>query len=212
VVWLSAAALALVLATSTSGSQAARPSEPSEPPSREAPPVRGAAGRFLVASETMTDPRFERAVVYMLRHDRTGALGLVVNRPLGTVPMARVLESLGRDREGAHGDIRLHHGGPVEPGRGFVLHSPDWRGADSREVQEGVLVTSDPAIFDALARGGGPQRSLFAVGYAGWAPGQLERELTGGFWIVVDADAALLFDDDAETKWQRATARRKILL
>ena len=203
---LSPVALLILLATSTGDGQPARPAPPSPPPARST------AGQLLVATDVLRDPRFERAVVYMLRHDRAGALGLVVNRPLGTVPLVRVLETFGRDGAGLSGDIRVHYGGPVEPGRGFVLHTPDWSGGDSRVVHDGVAVTSDPAVFEAIARGTGPRRTIFAAGYAGWAPGQLEAELVGGFWIVVTPDEALIFDDDAASKWDRAMARRKISL
>jgi len=204
VTWLSPAALLILLAASTGGGQPARPAEPF--------PARSTAGQLLVATEDLRDPRFARTVVYMLRHDAAGALGLIVNRPVGALPLARVLESLGREPGGASGDIRVYYGGPVEPGRGFVLHTPEWTGGDSRVVHGGVAVTSDPAIFEAIASGTGPRRAMFAAGYAGWAPGQLEGEIQGGSWFVVTADEALIFDDDAASKWERATERRKIAL
>jgi putative transcriptional regulator len=200
---LAPVALAVVLAAATPGGQ---PSPPAEPPAR------GTAGQLLVASDALRDPHFARSVVLMLRHDAAGALGIIVNRPVGTVPVARLLETLGHDPAGVSGDVRVHYGGPVEPGRAFVLHTPDWRGGDSRIVQDGVAVTSDPAVFEAIGHGVGPRRTIVAVGYAGWGPGQLEAEIAGGAWIVVAADEALVFDDDAATKWDRATARRKIVL
>ena len=202
--WLSPVVLLVLLAAAPGGGQPARPAEPW--------PGRSTTGQLLVATDDLRDPRFARTIVYMLRHDATGALGLVVNRPVGTLPLARVLESLGRDLEGAGGEIRVHYGGPVEPGRGFVLHTPAWEGGDSRVVHNGVAVTSDPAIFDAIARGNGPRRAMFAAGYAGWAAGQLEAEIQGGFWFVVPADEALIFDEDAASKWERATERRKVVL
>jgi putative transcriptional regulator len=204
VTWLSPVALLVLLVAATGGGQPARPAQPW--------PGRSTTGQLLVATDDLRDPRFARTIVYILRHDATGALGLVVNRPVGTLPLARVLESLGRDPEGAGGEIRVHYGGPVEPERGFVLHTPAWEGGDSRVVHDGVAVTSDPAIFDAIARGTGPRRAMFAAGYAGWAAGQLEAELQGGFWLVVPADEALIFDDDAVSKWERATERRKLVL
>jgi len=204
VTWLSPVALLVLLAAATGGGQPARPAEPW--------PGRSTTGQLLVATDDLRDPRFARTIVYMLRHDPTGALGLVVNRPVGTLPLARVLESLGRDPEGAGGEIRVHYGGPVEPERGVVLHAPAWEGGDSRVVHDGVAVTSDPAIFDAIARGTGPRRAMFAAGYAGWAAGQLEAEIQGGFWFVVPADEALIFDEDAASKWERATERRKVVL
>jgi putative transcriptional regulator len=204
VTWLAPVALVMLVATATPGDA------PSSRPSEPAP--RGTAGQLLVATDTLRDPRFVRTVVFMLRHDTAGALGLIVNRPMGSVPLTYVLDGLGRSRDGVSGEIRVHYGGPVEPGRGFVLHTPDWRGGDSRVVRDGVAVTSDPAIFDDIGRGVGPRRTIFAAGYAGWAPGQLEAEIAGGSWIVVSADEALIFDDDAATKWDRASERRKIVL
>jgi putative transcriptional regulator len=207
VTWVAPALLLVVLATSAGTGQAARPSEPSVPRARA-----NTLGQLLVATDDLHDPRFARSVVYMLRHDAAGALGLVVNRPVGTLPLARVLESLGREHAHARGEIRMHYGGPVEPGRGFVLHTREWRNDETRVVHGDIAVTSDPAVFDALGRGIGPRRALFVAGYAGWAPGQLEAEIEHGFWLVVDADEALIFDEDAATKWERATQRRKIAL
>ena len=205
--WVTTAALLIVLATSAGVGPTTRPSGPPT-----SPPRNSTQGQLLVATQSLGDPRFAQTVVYMLRHDATGALGLVVNRPVATVPLARILESLGREHEGVSGELRVHYGGPVEPGRGFVLHTGEWMTVDSQPVQDGIAVTSDPKVFDALAHGAGPRRILFAAGYAGWAPGQLEAEIDGGFWIVVTADEALIFDDDAGSKWERATQRRKLTL
>ncbi|MGH7354967.1 MAG: YqgE/AlgH family protein [Candidatus Rokuibacteriota bacterium] len=181
-------------------------------PTPEPPRSRGLAGTLLVATDSLRDPRFVRTVIYMVRHDPSGALGLVVNRPLGTTPLARLLDNIGRSSEGVGGTIPLHYGGPVEPKRGFVLHTPEWTSEDSRVIQAGVAFTTDPAIFEAIARGAGPRRLLVALGYAGWSPGQLEGEIAGGAWITVTADEALIFDEDAASKWDRAMARRKITL
>jgi putative transcriptional regulator len=207
VTWVTPAALLIVLATSAGVGPAAPRAEP--PASSTGASTQG---QLLVATDSLRDPRFVHTVVYMLRHDATGALGLVVNRPVATLSLARILESLGRDHEGARGDLRVHYGGPVESGRGFVLHSGEWMSDESQVVHGGIAVTSDPAVFEALAHGVGPRRVLFAVGYAGWAPGQLEAEIEGGAWFVVNADEALIFDDDAAAKWERATQRRRLTL
>jgi putative transcriptional regulator len=216
-----AAALLVVLVLSAGIGQAARPLERSTPapePSAPAgtpglPPTRASTlGKMLVATKSLHDPRFAQTVVYMLRHDATGALGIVVNRPIATVPFARVLESLGRSHDGASGEIRVHYGGPVEPGRGFVLHTGEWMADNSRLVYGDIAVSGDPTVLEALARGGGPRRALFAAGYAGWVAGQLESEIERGFWIVVAADEALIFDDDAAAKWERATQRQSLTL
>ena len=170
----------------------------------------GLAGQLLVATDDIRDPRFHRTVIYLIRHDATGALGLVVNRPLGDVPLARVLEQFGAQEREAPGTLRVHYGGPVEPGRAFMLHTADYAGRETQVIKDGVAVTAHPDVLDALARGRGPRRTLFALGYAGWAPGQLEGEIRRGAWIVVQADEALVFDDDAARKWDRAMARRKL--
>jgi len=170
------------------------------------------AGRLLVAKPEMGDPRFRQTVVYLVRHDPRGAMGLVVNRPLGDTPLVGLLQQFGLKSEGAGGSIRVHWGGPVDGKRGFVLHTRDWAGRDTLVVDDTMALTDRPDIFRALADGAGPSRSLFALGYAGWAPGQLEREMERGDWITVMNDPALVFDDDAAGKWQRARALEVIRL
>jgi putative transcriptional regulator len=174
-------------------------------------PVVGAtslAGQLLVATPELDDPNFSHTVVYMVQHDASGAVGVVINRVLGAGPLGKLLEGLGvEEGSDSAAEIRVHYGGPVEPGRGVMLHSPDYR-------QDDPLVVDDLAAFsfslDALrdiALGHGPRHSLFALGYAGWAPDQLEDEIARGSWFTITPDAALLFDDAIDTKWQRAIAR-----
>jgi putative transcriptional regulator len=194
----------LALATATTAADLAPPGD--------APKGHFVTAQLLVASEGLRDPRFQRTVIYMVQHDSTGAMGLVVNRPLGEAELAKLLGSIGRESTGVSGTIRVHYGGPVEPTNGLALHTTDWTGGQSRVVRDGVAVTRDPAILEAAGRGTGPRRILFALGYAGWAPGQLESEIARGGWILVPADEALIFDDDAASKWDRAMARRKISL
>jgi putative transcriptional regulator len=177
-----------------------------------APEAGNLTGQLLVATPAIGDPRFARTVIFMVRHDRTGAIGIIVNRPVGDSPLAAILERLGLDAEGARGSVRVHYGGPVEPRRGFVLHTTDWSGRGTLEVGGRVGMTTSPDVFDAIASNRGPRLSLFALGYAGWAPGQLESEIARGSWIAAPADEALLFDDDHATKWQRATDRQVIRL
>src|SRR5574341_1331823 len=182
----------------------------------QAPPARpnagSLAGQLLVATSELKDLRFVRTVIYMVHHDAGGAMGLVVNRPLGNAPLAALLEGLGLEGNGAQGGIRLHYGGPVEPRRGFVLHTTDYASGSTRVVKDGIALTVGTEIFRALGAGTGPRLSLVALGYAGWAPGQLEGEIAAGAWIVVPADEALVFDHDYEKKWNRAMARRTIQL
>jgi len=184
-------------------------SEPADAPVQSA----GLAGQLLVATPELEGPTFTRTVIYMVRHDaRTGAMGLIVNRPLGEVPMAVLLRQSGLPDEGAKGSVRLHMGGPVEATRIFVLHTDDYAGPDTVKVGSGVAITSDASILKSIAEGKGPRRARFTLGYAGWAPGQLEAEMKAGYWIVVPSDDAILFDDAYETKWDRAMARRRINL
>lgn len=177
----------------------------------EAPAAAGPslAGQLLVATEALEDPRFARTLVYLTEHDGNGALGLIVNRPVGDVAMRDLLRRFGRDPRQAEGQVRVHFGGPVQRQRGRILHTPDYAGAGTARAGAFAL-TTDPAILDAIAAGTGPRRFLFALGHAGWAPGQLEREIEDGYWFTVPAEEALLFDADHATKWDRATARRKI--
>jgi putative transcriptional regulator len=169
------------------------------------------AGRLLVATPDLEDPNFRQTVVYMIQHDDDGAMGLVVNRVLGSGPLDELLEGLGIDAEGnADIEVEVHYGGPVEAGRIFMLHTPDYRSEDTTVVSNLAALTVTPEILRDIAAGKGPRRSLFALGYAGWAPHQLEDELAVGAWVVVEADEALLFDREADTKWQRAFDRRGI--
>lgn len=163
------------------------------------------AGKLLVATADLDDPNFYHTIVYMVRHDDTGAMGLVINRRLGRGPIGKLLEGLGLD-PGPDGtaEIDVHYGGPVQSERGFTLHSPDYQGADTVVLSKSLALTSSFDVLSAIAAGKGPDHSLFAFGYAGWGANQLERELAAGAWVVVDADEALLFDPQLDTKWQRA--------
>ena len=194
----------------------AAPASPRTAPSAAlAQPRAGLAGQFLVATEQLNDPRFVRTVIYLARHDATGAQGLVVNRPLREVPLADLLRRLGVDDTGVNGNIRLHYGGPVEPASGWLLHTAEYAAEGTERIAPDIALTPlspRSAVLGEIGRGGGPQRYLFVLGYAGWGPGQLEGEIDNGAWFTVSADAALLFDDDYARKWERATARRRTLI
>jgi putative transcriptional regulator len=199
------ALLALLLYASVTGEEIL-------PPHGEAP-AGSLAGRLLVATPELQDPNFRETVVYVVDHNRAGAMGLVINRLLGSGPLDRMLEGLGIARNGESKiDLRVHYGGPVAPSRAFVLHSPEYHGQDTRAVSDITALTVSPGILQDMAAGRGPKRSLFALGYAGWGRGQLENELAAGAWVVVEPDAALLFDEETTTKWQRAYDRRGIEL
>ena len=170
------------------------------------------AGQLLVATPDMRDPRFAEAVIYMVKHNGEGAMGLVINRPLAKGPVKDLLQGFGIENEDAKGEIIIHYGGPVSANIGFVLHSDDVMLDDSESVKDGIVMTVDPKLIEAMARGKGPRESLVLFGYAGWAPGQLEGELEAGAWHVVPADKALVFSKEADKKWQQAMDRRRISL
>ena len=165
--------------------------EPADAPAQDA----RTAGQLLVATPELADPRFTQTVIYIVRHDaRTGAMGLVVNRHLGEVPMAVLLKQSGLPGEGAKGSVRLHVGGPVEATRIVVLHTDDYAGPDTVKVANGVAVTTEPSILQSIAEGKGPRRARFTLGYAGWAPGQLEQELGQNAWLTVEAQPSVIFE------------------
>jgi putative transcriptional regulator len=131
------------------------------------------------------------------------------------MPLAPLLRKFGLDERGVTGSVRAHYGGPVEVGQGFILHTAEYATQGTERVAGDIAMTPAPGVLSALsdiARGAGPRKSLFAVGYAGWAPGQLEGEIEQGTWITVPADEALLFDEDPARKWDRAMARRRITI
>ena len=167
-------------------------------------------GKLLVASESMGDPRFARTVIYIVSHGADGAMGLVVNRALGVAPVAVVLDGFGVTDGEVSGEVRVHYGGPVERDRGFVLHSTDVLGKGTVAVSGEVALSADVEILRAIAKGEGPRRSLFALGYAGWAPGQLEAEIARDDWFWIPPDLNLVFGGDIETKWDRAFDKRGI--
>jgi putative transcriptional regulator len=166
------------------------------------------AGTLLVATEELRDPRFVKSVIYMVRHDRQGAMGIMINRLIGEGPLAELLKGLGLETAGVSGDIRIHYGGPVEPRRGFVLHTGDLRVEGTYPVNDRYALTINPDLLRQIGLGHGPRRSVVTFGYSGWGAGQLEGEIARGSWISVPAEEELVFDRDLVTKWQRATSRR----
>lgn len=170
------------------------------------------AGQLLVATKQIGDPRFARTVIYMVSHDSTGALGLVVNRVYGKGPLKKFLKGFDIDVNAAQGEIRLHYGGPVQPSAGFVLHTTDYNGPGTRVVDDRMAMTTEMSVLKAIADGHGPRQALFALGYSGWGPGQLEGEIARGDWFSAPADEKLIFDDDIESMWDRASGRAGLKL
>lgn len=166
------------------------------------------AGRLIIAMPNIGDPRFERSVVYLLSHKDDGAMGLIVNRSTGDYDFDEILDQLELDIEPGAIEMTVRFGGPVEVGRPFILHSNDYSGPSSTMHGPGeISVTSSADVLEAMAERTGPDRAIFVLGYAGWGPGQLEREILENVWLHCEADNAIVFDDDDETKWTRALAK-----
>lgn len=163
-------------------------------------------GHLLAAMPQMEDPRFERSVIYLCAHNAEGAMGLVVNRLFDAITFPDLLEQLSIETGPKTEQIRVHFGGPVESGRGFVLHTDDYVRDGTLKVRSGFALTATVDILKAIAVGEGPRHSLLALGYSGWGPGQLESEIAANGWLVVPADPTIVFDRELEDKWQRALA------
>jgi len=165
-------------------------------------------GKLLIALPGMTDERFAQTVIYMCAHSANGAMGIVINKPIPGLSFAEVLKQLQIETKPSAGDFPILYGGPVETGRGFVLHSGDYEGSDSTlPVSEDISLTATLDILRAIAEGRGPKQALFALGYAGWAPGQVESEFQRNGWLHCEADPALVFGAKSEEKWLTALQR-----
>jgi len=169
-------------------------------------------GQLLIAMPVMGDPRFERSVIYLCAHSAEGAMGIIVNRPAGSIDFPGLLVQLDIIKkadqiklpENAE-SLKVLKGGPVETGRGFVLHSSDFFIQDATlRIDHEICLTATVDILKAIAKGAGPKHAILALGYAGWAPGQLENEIQGNGWLHCDADQDLIFGGDVEEKYARA--------
>jgi len=169
-------------------------------------------GQLLIAMPTMGDPRFQKTVIYMCAHSARGAMGLVVNKVIDRINFPDLLQQLKIDVDSPSEHIRVHFGGPVETGRGFVLHTADYRQEATLMVGEDVALTATVDILKAMAGGKGPRRCLLALGYAGWGPGQLDQEIQANGWLTATADPELVFGTNLEAKWPRAVAKLGINL
>lgn len=192
--------LALVILSSVSAAHA------QEPPA----PAASLKGKFLVADPAMPDGRFAAAVIYVIAHSADGAVGIVINRHGATRPMADVMRAFGIPPVEGKGDatLDLHWGGPVQGDHVMLLHTEDYKNASTVAVAPGVALSVPKEALGDVAAGRGPRRFIVAVGYAGWAAGQLERELEMKSWAVISGSAELLFDADLAGKWRRAWAQR----
>ncbi|BAQ16458.1 YqgE/AlgH family protein [Methyloceanibacter caenitepidi] len=169
-------------------------------------------GQLLIAMPSMGDPRFSRSVIYVCAHSSEGAMGIVINQRAPNISFAELLEQLkivpSEERislPSALNAMDVHLGGPVETGRGFVLHSADYFKAESTlPINDSVCLTATVDILRDIAKGSGPAKALLALGYAGWAPGQLEDEIQSNGWLNCPADPELVFDPAVDRKYNRA--------
>jgi putative transcriptional regulator len=171
-------------------------------------------GQLLIAMPYMVDRRFARSVIYMCAHSAQGAMGLIVNQRAPHISFTDLLDQLSIEGDGGAeaqtqlGDLDVHVGGPVETGRGFVLHSSDYYAADSTlTIDDDVSLTATVDILRAIASGKGPTRAMLALGYAGWRPGQLEDEIQANGWLHCPSDLDLLFDRNLDQKYERALSK-----
>jgi putative transcriptional regulator len=172
-------------------------------------------GQLLIAMPLMSDRRFSRSVIYLCAHSDDGAMGLIINHAADHINFPDLLERLDIIPEGADDGIstdildrQIHVGGPVETGRGFVLHTSDYFANDSTlQIDRDVSLTASIDILKAMASGDGPDRAMLALGYAGWSAGQLESEIQSNGWLHCKPDIDLVFDDDLESKYARALSK-----
>lgn len=171
------------------------------------------AGKFLIAMPGMGDTRFEKSVIYVCAHSDDGAMGFIINQTMQAPTVTEFLQQLEIISQNERilvpenlSNAHMHVGGPVEPGRGFVLHTPEFESDTTLEVSGGVSLTATLEILRAIATGKGPQRCILALGYAGWASGQLEEEITANGWLTCDGQESILFEGTNESKYERALA------
>jgi putative transcriptional regulator len=164
-------------------------------------------GQLLLAMPSMLDARFSKTVIYMCAHNEEGAMGLVVNRELESLSFPDLLNQLGIEPLMARPQIKIHFGGPVDSGRGFVLHTADYTQEATVPVDDAVALTTTMDILQAIAEGDGPDQCLLALGYAGWGPGQLDAEIKENGWLHVMSDDDLVFGPELDGKWERGMSK-----
>jgi putative transcriptional regulator len=193
---------AVVIVTPAAMLHAALPTEP------EVSGRTSFAGQLLIASPSLPDP-FDHAVIMIAQHDRNGALGIVINRPITRRPIATVLAALGADAAGVTDSVLIFLGGPVSPNVAFALHSTEYHGSHTLDIDGRVALSGAAAVLRDIGIGHGPKQSLIAFGYAGWGPQQLDDELARGAWVAAPENPALVFDTDRAKVWTDALALYK---
>ncbi len=160
-------------------------------------------GQVIVSMPSLQDERFYKTVIYICAHSSEGSMGIIINKKIDYDLFPNLLEQLGIDKPISN-KLFLRYGGPVESGRGFVLHSDDIVRKETLNIKKGVALTSTSEFFEDLLRGKGPKNSILALGYAGWQPGQLEKEIIQNSWMSLSVETNFLFDDAVSKKWDEA--------
>ena len=161
-------------------------------------------GQIIVSMPFLQDERFFKTVIYICAHSSEGSMGIIINKKIDYDLYPDLLEQLGVDKPIKNKKLFIRYGGPVESGRGFVLHSDDIVRKETLNINKGVALTSTSEFFEDLARGKGPKNSILALGYSGWQPGQLENEIIQNSWMSLAVETSFLFDDDVSRKWNNA--------
>ncbi|MBV9243778.1 MAG: YqgE/AlgH family protein [Methylobacteriaceae bacterium] len=178
------------------------------PAPEERAPTGTLAGQLLVASPEMGDPRFDHAVILLVRQDKNGAMGIRINRPVEERSLASLLNALGDTGSEVAGTVRIYSGGPVQPEIGFVLHTAEYHRPETLDIDGRLSITSSREILRDIGNQRGPAKSLVAFGYAGWAAGQLEDELAHHVWFMASYDLPLIFEEDRDKVYDEAVKRR----
>ena len=161
-------------------------------------------GQLLISMPSQEDERFEKSVIYMCAHSKDGAMGIIINKKIDYDLYPDLLQQLGIDNPLIGKKLYIRYGGPVESGRGFVLHSDEFIRKETLTIDKGIALTSTSEFFDDLSKGNGPKNSILALGYAGWGPGQIESELISNSWMTLRTDSNFIFDESVSNKWKDA--------
>tara|TARA_B100000575_G_scaffold279118_1_gene267148 strand:+ start:191 stop:742 length:552 start_codon:yes stop_codon:yes gene_type:complete len=161
-------------------------------------------GQLLISMPSLNDDRFNKSVIYICAHSKDGAMGIIINKKIDYDLYPDLLEQLGIDAPLLDKKLYIRYGGPVESGRGFVLHSDEIIQKETLTIDKGIALTSTSEFFDSISKGKGPECSILALGYAGWEPGQLEKELALNSWMTLKTDASFIFDNKVRNKWNDA--------
>ena len=161
-------------------------------------------GQIIVSMPSLEDERFYKTVIYICAHSSEGSMGIIINKKIDYDLYPDLLQQLGIDKPLNNKKLFIRYGGPVESGRGLVLHSDDMIRKETLSINKGVALTSTAEFFDDLSKGKGPKNSILALGYAGWQPGQLEYEMMQNSWMSLSVDNSFLFDDEISRKWSQA--------